>query len=199
MISDDSEYEANDVPSGLLEGLEQLARQLDAQRYPGPAWSFAPAPCPQPRGKQVARGLTIVKGLIATGLAAAACVAIAAIVASHAPGPSAAPPPALAVETSATAAAQGKDTKLPEHPAAENAVVANEVPQSGSATPGDEVAENSGPQVVVVEDLDSYSVIDMSGDSPLVSYMPKDSSSLEYPLPVLLGPGPPPDGSHGML
>ena len=60
---------------------------------------------------------------------------------------------------------------------------------------GDEVAESGSPQVVVVEDLDSYSLIDISGDAPVVSYMTKDASSMEYPLPVPLGPQLPPSSS----
>ena len=46
MITNDSDYEADDLPSGLLEGLEQLALALDAERYPGPAWPPVPVPRP---------------------------------------------------------------------------------------------------------------------------------------------------------
>ena len=38
MITGNRDYEADDDLAGLVNGLEQLARHLDAQHYPGRAW-----------------------------------------------------------------------------------------------------------------------------------------------------------------
>jgi hypothetical protein len=175
MINYDSDYEADDVPHGLLEGLEQLASALDAQHYPGPPWSPAPAPRPQRRGRRVA-----VAWSLAAVMATVAGIALAAIILRPAPAPPAALPPA------AIAAGQVTDAGIA-------------TPPNEPASPDNEVAGSDSPQVVVVEDLDSYSLIDMSGDAPIVSYMSKDASSLEQPVPVPLGLQPPRGTSDRML
>ena len=201
MITNDSDYEPDDVPSGLLEGLEQLALALDAERYPGPAWPPVPVPAPQPRGRRTAGWK------MTASIAAAAGIALAALAFRPAPTPPAALPSATlspgAVAAEYPPAATPIPDKVPREqqtPAVERVAVAQDAPSpSEQAISGDEVAESSSPQVVVVEDLDSYSLIDISGDAPVVSYMTKDASSMEYPVPVPLGPQLPPGAFADML
>ena len=174
MNAHNSDYETDDVPGDLLEGLEQLARALDAQHYPRPAWSPAPVPRARPRGRQLAAALTL-----AGGIAASACAAIVVISLRHAPAPPAAVPAAVAANN-------------PPAPG-------NPPPRAEMAAADNEVPAWNGPQVVVVEDLDSYSLIDLSAGSPIVSYTSKDASSMEFPVPVPLGPQLPPAALDPML
>ncbi len=204
MITNDSDYEADDAPSGLLEGLEQLALALDAQQYPGPAWPLAPAPRRQSRGRRIAAAWGIM-----AGLATAAGIAWAAILVHTAPeSPAAVSPAALAAKTPPAAGLASDQLPQPKkrppveepNPAVEHVATAENAPlPDEQALPGNEFAAGDSPQVVVVEDLDSYSLIDMSGNSPVVSYMTKDTSSLEYPVPVPLGIQVSQGTSDGML
>jgi hypothetical protein len=178
MISNDSDYETDDGPGDLFEGLEQLALALDARRYPGPAWSPPPVPHLGARGRRLAAAMTLV-----AGIAASACIAIAMICALPTPRPPVAAPAVMAAEdATAAGTAPGNEQAIP-----------------GSEPAETEVAESGSPQLVVVEDLDSYSLIDMSGSSPIVSYMSKDASNIESPVPVPLGLQPPPSTSDPML
>ncbi len=177
MISNDSDYETDNGPGNLFEGLEQLALALDAQRYPGPAWS-PPVPRLGARAGRLAATITMV-----AGIAVSACVVIAMICARPAPQPPVAAPAAMAAEdATAAGTAPGNEQALP-----------------GSEPAETEVAAMDSPPFVVVEDLNSYSLIDMSGSSPIVSYMSKDASSIESPIPVPLGLEPPPSTSDPML
>ena len=196
MIANDSDYEADDVPSGLLEGLEQLALELDMQQYPGPAWSLPPVPRPQPRGRRVVAAWKIL-----AGIAIAAGIAFAAITLRPVVTPLVAPPAAVAVRTLAAACpASDKLSEKEKNHAVEHVAAAGIAPLGNEqAIPASDVAESDSPQVVVVEDLDSYSLIDMSGSSPVVSYMSKDASSMEYPVPVPLGSQSPPGTPDRML
>ena len=91
MMTDDADYEAGDEPGSLLEGLEQLALELDRQRYPGTAWSPAPVSHPRPAGRRF-----LTAGRIMVGIAAAAGIGFAAILLGLAPSrPSRRPPPLL--------------------------------------------------------------------------------------------------------
>jgi hypothetical protein len=49
-------------------------------------------------------------------------------------------------------------------------------------------AEPALPQIVVVEDIDCYSVIDLTAGAPVVSFARKDSSSPAFVTPVLPEP-----------
>ncbi len=185
MIANDSDYEADDTPSDLLQGLEELALALDAQHYPGPARPLAPLARPQRRGRRVAAAWGIV-----TGIVTAAGIGWATIMLRPASGPSVAPlPAALAAKAPpAPCPASGKLRQMETNLAAEHGTATeNASLHDEQAIPGNEVAECDSPQVVVVEDLDSYSLIDLSGNSPVVSYMSKDASSMDCPVPVPLG------------
>ena len=44
------------------------------------------------------------------------------------------------------------------------------------------------PNIVIVEDMDSYSIIDMTGDFPLVSFARRDSDGFDDATPVFVEP-----------
>ncbi len=178
MNAHNSDYETDDVPSDLLKGLEQLAQAIDAQYYPRPAWSPAPVPRARPRGRPRGRQLAAALTLVA-GIAASACAAIIVFSLHHAPAPPAAMPAAVAVD-------------IPPAPG-------NPSPHAETVAVDNEVAAWNGPQVVVVEDLDSYSLIDLSASSPIVSYTSKDASCMDFPVPVPLGLQSPPAALDPML
>jgi hypothetical protein len=54
------------------------------------------------------------------------------------------------------------------------------------------VAQAATPQVVVVEDMESYSFIDMTTGTPMVSFATKDSCSPSGVVPVVTEPEPEP-------
>ena len=135
----------------IVDDLERLAAALDAEHYPGQAWST-----PRP---QVAR---LAAWKIVAALAAAAAVLVAVMQRwPHHQNP-------------ASAVAQNPQTVAP--PAV-----------TAPMPPVVEVAEESTPpQMVMVEDLDSYSIIESAGGVTLVSFGTKDSSEPPSVVPVLL-------------
>jgi hypothetical protein len=46
--------------------------------------------------------------------------------------------------------------------------------------------ESALPRIIIVEDMDSYSIIDLNNDMPLVSFASKDSPSLDDLTPILV-------------
>ena len=138
-------------------------------------------------------------GASAAGFAAAAGIALAAITLRPAPEPPAALPPA----TGRASGELPEPDQLPvkqQDPAAGPVALAGNAPlRNEQAISESEAAESDRPQIVVVEDLDSYSLIDMSGSAPVVSFMTKDASILEYPVPVPLGSQVPGGTSDRML
>jgi hypothetical protein len=129
----------DDPADGLCGGLEQLARDLDAQRYPGRAWPVAAMRRPR---RWPSRGLV---ALVAAAAAAAICAA-----AIHCWRPA----------------------RLPIAPASGGGEIARHEPKAAGSQPAGGPAAS---QIVVVEDLDSYSFIDMSGSVPVVSFARKDT------------------------
>ena len=61
-------------------------------------------------------------------------------------------------------------------------VARSPLPLSGEQRPATE--ESAPPQIIVVEDMDSYSIIDLTAGEPVVSFALKDSSGPAYPMPV---------------
>jgi hypothetical protein len=55
-------------------------------------------------------------------------------------------------------------------------------------TPKNSIAQSILPRIVIVEDMDSYSIIDMTGDVPLVSFARRDSDGFDDPTPVFIEP-----------
>ena len=129
----------------LLDGLEQIARNLDAQAYSGRAWPVA--------RRFSSRRL---KWVIAASLAAAAAI-VAMIVPFH------------------------LRPRIGAAPAGDGAVAVAPGPSENPSP--DELAV---PDIVIVEDADSYSIIDMTTGVPLVSYATKDSYRPECVVPLVL-------------
>jgi hypothetical protein len=154
MITDNPDYDADDELAGLSDGLQRLARHLDAQHYPGLAW---PVSAPR-RGRPLA-------WWVAAPLAAVAVAAmIAAVLVYHGRSPQ-----------SPTARAGGR---------AETARPSPRSPESRA--PGEKTTPRTAiPPVVLVEDTESYSFIDTTAGTPMVSFATKDSCSPLCVVPVM--------------
>ncbi len=137
----------------VLRGLEQLARELDSRQFPGSAWPAAP----RPRSQR--RLLRVLAPWAAVAAAAAALVFFVVFHYAIVQGPAVGPLPA---GESITARAVQPTKK----PAPSQVPAVAQVPAPAEATVAD---------LVVVEDLDSYSIIDLTSDTPLVSFATKDS------------------------
>jgi hypothetical protein len=122
----------------LLDGLEQLAQDLDVRKFPGVAWPVA---------RRRARRRFSWK----TAVSLAAAAAVVAMLVHLDPWPPVGPAPSV-----------------------EQAV-----------------ADFAIPQILIVEDEDSYSIIDLSSDVPLVSFATRDSYSPECVVPLLPEPSAP--------
>jgi len=151
MTTSDPDNQAGEGPADVLSGLEQLAQDLDARRYPGQAWPVA--------GRRVSR--RSVWKVLAPLAAAAAVMAILVYYGTT----------------------QRGDTRPARGPG--KVVVHRPVQRAGqnSEAPGI-------PQILIVEDLDSYSIIDLTNGAPLVSFATKDLYGPVCVVPVL--PDPPP-------
>lgn len=149
MIARNQDDVADDALGEVLDGLNRIARDLDAQAYPGQAW-------PAPSRKRSRRPV----GKIAAVLAAAAAVAAMAVCF----GPS-------------------REPRREPAPQREQAMVPAATPVPGRAP--EEVAL---PRVVLIEDLDSYSIVDLTTGVPLVSFATKDSCRPACVVPVLQPP-----------
>jgi len=78
---------------------------------------------------------------------------------------------------------------------------AAQVAQSPSIGPREEgsAAEPAPSQIMVVEDMDSYSIIDLTAGAPVVSFAWKDSSSPACLLPALPEPAEQPERGSGEI
>jgi hypothetical protein len=148
----DRDEPSEDQPEAALSGLEQLARHLDVQVYPGQAWPIS--------GRRRARRAA---WTIALGLAAAAAlVALAVHGWAVRPAPSPPAPRAGAAVVRAPATSGLQDHDAPALPA-----------------------------ILIVEDLDSYSIIDLTAGEPLVTFARKDWCGPLYVVPLLAEDLPP--------
>jgi hypothetical protein len=157
MIAGNREHDADDDLAGLVDGLEQLARHLDAQRYPGRAWPVSAPRRPRPFAWQVVAPLAAV----------AVMAVIGAILVYHGRGPQS---PMVRVP--------GRGETVRQSPKPLESLASNEKMNSRIAVPS----------VVVVEDAESYSFIDMTTGTPVVSFATKDSYSPRCVVPVLPEP-----------
>jgi hypothetical protein len=133
----------------ILRGLEQIARDLDGQAYPGVAWPIA--------RRRPSRRLTW-----KTTATIAAAATIAAVIVCYRPA-----------------------ARLPggrEKPAGNRPIVAVRTPAA------EESPEAAIPPLVMIEDLESYSLIDLTAGAPLVSFSTKEISSPVCVAPVLAEP-----------
>ena len=130
----------------LLARLERLAKELDAQHYPGEAWPSAAPPTPRRTAWRV------------VGLIAAMAASIVALI--H----------FLGTPPQQQEAAPGTQDVVVREP---------EPPTEG---PPEDIPI---PAILVVEDHDSYSFIDMMADVPLVSFAKKDTYMPECVVPLL--------------
>jgi hypothetical protein len=163
MIAGYRDFDADDDLAGLVDGLEQLARHLDAERYPGSAW-----PASVPRRRRPI-GWAIVAPLAAAAVAVVVAVAavMGVVVVHH--GRAAQSPVVRAI---------GRGETVRRSPRPPKAVAAGESVSSPIAVPS----------VVLVEDAESYSFIDMTAGTPVLSFATKDSYSPACVVPVLPGP-----------
>jgi hypothetical protein len=151
MTTSDPDNQAGEGPADVLSGLEQLAQDLDARRYPGQAWPVA--------GRRVSRR-SVWKVL--APLAAAAAVVV------------------ILVHYCTTQWGDANRTRGP-----------GKVVVHRPVLPAGQSSEVPGiPKILIVEDLDSYSIIDLTTGSPLVSFATKDLYGPVCVVPVL--PDPPP-------
>ncbi len=160
MISGNREHDGDDDLAGLVDGLERLARHLDAQRYPGRAWPVSVPRRRRPFAWQVVAPLAAV----------AAAALIGAMVMYHGRGPQ-----------SSRVRAPGRGEMVRHWPKPLESLAFNEKVNSRIAVPS----------VVVVEDAESYSFIDMTTGAPVVSFATKDSYSPLCVVPVLPEPASP--------
>jgi len=129
----------------VCEALERLARRLDAERYPGQAWPAAAERRPT-GGRRATRWA-------AWGAAAARSAAAAVLAMVHHP--------------------QQQD--FASRPAVVERIRPADVPAVEIAWEDGDDGESLFPEIFVLEDLDSYSIIDLSTGSPLISYARKDA------------------------
>ena len=161
----------DDESSALLSGLARLAQDLDAQQFPGTAWPVAQREDSRPRAGK--RAWRVGRFLVPLAVTAAAAVAAAVWVLPAFQGR---PPESMpGIQQPAPQVA-----RLPAPQSGEQRFAAGE--QRFAAE------ESAPPQIVVVEDMDSYSIIDLTAGEPVVSFGLKDSSGPAYPLPVLPEP-----------
>jgi hypothetical protein len=165
MIARNREH-GDDEMDGLVKDLEALAHRLDAQRYPGRAW---PVSALRPARRPALRWAA---WLAAAAVAAGVCAVLVYHVAVSQPatGP-------LAADQVSGVGGQGSGGASVRRGAADPA--AGQVPAELAA------GQAPVPQVVVVEDLDSYSFIDLTAGAPVVSYATKDSCSPTCVVAVL--------------
>ena len=157
MISENREHDADDDLAGLVDGLEQLARHLDAQKYPGRAW---PVPA--------RHRLRLLAWQIVAPLATLAVVAvIGAILIYHG-----------RARQSPVVRAPGRGEVVRQSPKHVESLVCGEKVTSQIVVPS----------VVVVEDAESYSFIDTTSGTPVVSFATKDSYSPLCSVPILAEP-----------
>jgi hypothetical protein len=133
----------------LLNGLERLAGNFDAQAYPGQAWPVARRRCSHRPA-----------WALAASLAAAAAIAMMVV---H----------------------FGWRSDIEPAPSDENAVAVATIP---SQQDDEELAI---PEILIVEDAESYSIIDMTSGVALVSYATKDSYCPACVVPLLHESSPP--------
>ena len=157
MISGNRQHDADDDLAGLVDGLQQLARHLDAQKYPGRAW---PVPAPH-------RRRPLVWQIVAPLASVAVLAMIGAILIYH-----------------------GRATQSPIVRAPGRAVAVHQSPRRLESPVSSEkvTSQIAVPSVVVVEDTESYSFIDMTTGTPVVSFATKDSYSPMCSVPVLAEP-----------
>jgi hypothetical protein len=129
----------------LLARLERLAKEIDAQQYPGEAWSLPSAPPPRRRVWKMA------------SLVAVAAASITVLVYSF-------------------GMRQTQEQTIPVGP-----TIADRNHESSNNT----LEEVSVIPIVVMEDHDSYSFIDLTADVPLVSFANKDTYIPECVVPLL--------------
>ncbi len=162
MISGNREHDADDDLGDLVDGLEQLARHLDAERYPGSAW---PASAPR-------RRRPFAWQVVALLAAAAAATVMGVALLDHGRAPQ-----------SPVAGAPGRGATLHALPTLPESLAAGEKARLSIAVPS----------VVLVEDAESYSFIDMTAGTPVVSFAKKDSYSPVCVVPICDAYQPPPD------
>ncbi len=130
----------------ILARLERLAKEIDAQEYPGEAWSV---PARSSRQLRVWRAAGVIVAIAATVAVLIHVVGIR--------------PPRNESEPASHEALVGE-------PAFPAELAPEEVPV---------------PAILVVEDYDSYSFIDLMADVPLVSFAKKDTFMPECVVPLL--------------
>jgi hypothetical protein len=160
--------QGDDGLDGLVKDLEALAHRLDAERYPGRAW-----PLPAPRPARLPAG-TRAAWLAAAAVAAGVC----AVLVFHARAPQPAGDQVSGVRYQVSGEASvGRGS----------ASVRRGSPDPAEGQVPAELAAGQAPvpQVVVVEDLDSYSFIDLTAGPPVVSFAMKDSCSPTSVVAVL--------------
>ena len=129
----------------VLARLERLAEEIDAQEYPGEAWS--PPSVPRTRHRVWMRA----------GSIAVAAASVAVLIYSF-------------------GMQQAEEQTIPAGPS-----IADHHDESA-----DDIAENfSILPIVVMEDHDSYSFIDLTTEVPLVSFVNKDTYIPECVVPLL--------------
>jgi hypothetical protein len=156
--------QGDDELDGLAKDLEALARRLDAERYPGRAW---PLSAPQPARRTAFRWAA---WLAAAAVAAAVC----AVLVYHAWTPQ---PAADQVSGARRQVSGGAEE--------ETGLLDRSDPAAGHVPAELAAGQADIPQVVVVEDLVSYSFIDLTAGAPVVSYATKDSCSPTCVVAVL--------------
>ena len=136
----------------VFNGLEQLAQNLDAQKYPGQAWPAARQLPTRPIRRWIWK--------IAVSVSAAAAVAAMLHHYHAASRPQLDPMPNVGIDAA--------------------------LAWAFSESPYDE--EPAIPEILILEDLDSYSIIDMTTGMPLVSFATKDTYSPVCVVPLLPEP-----------
>lgn len=186
-MNDDYEHHTDDDLSNVLAGLNQFAERLNAQRFPGRAWM-----APIRRTAIRNRGRQALRRWAGPLMAAAAVVIVAASIRFlETPRPRVASHPlvrTMPTATSPTVFAPGdtmaEQIELSQGPLDERAFASEpfvSYPFQGNSAEG--MAE-----IVIVEDFDSYSIIDMSTGSPLISFVHKDSLDLTDMTSVFSAP-----------
>jgi hypothetical protein len=157
MISENREHDADDDLAGLADGLEQLARRLDAEHYPGRAWPVSAVRRLRPFAWQIVAPLA----------AAAVAAVIAGVLVYH-----------------------GRVPQSPIARPSSRGELARQSPRPPKSPAPDGKANSpmAIPPVVVVEDTESYSFIDMTTGTPVVSFARKDCDSPLCVVPVLAEP-----------
>jgi hypothetical protein len=181
MITGNRDYDADDDLAGLVDGLEQLARHLDAQHYPGRAWPVSAARRPRSFAWQVVAPLAAV----------AAAAVMGAVLVHHSRAPQSPMVRAPGREETVRQSPEAKRGQSPFVRSTLRAVPANgdcplfPRPPESPATHENLDSRIAIPPVVVVEDTDSYSFIDTTAGTPMVSFATKDSCSPLCVVPVL--------------